>query len=75
MGSRRARGFRHAPGRRRRFGESLLPRFEDSLYCSDNGRWIDPDRSHELISNSLLLLQTLVSLDVRLSEAIHGNAN
>lgn len=56
---------------------SHIRRVRNNLYHGGkfNGRWIDPDRSHELISNSLLLLQTLVSHDVRLSEAIHGNAN
>jgi hypothetical protein len=38
-----------------------------------NARWIDPDRSRELISKALLILETLVPLHKQLSEAIQGN--
>ncbi len=55
---------------------SHIRRARNNLYHGGkfNGRWIDPDRSQELISKSLLLLEKLVTSDARLSEAIHGNA-
>jgi hypothetical protein len=54
---------------------SHIRRVRNNLYHGGkfNGRWIDPDRSHELISKSLLVLRALIPLDMRLSEAIRGN--
>lgn len=54
---------------------SHIRRVRNNLYHGGkfNGRWIDPDRSAELISKSLLLLEYLVNADARLLEAIHGN--
>jgi hypothetical protein len=53
-----------------------LRRVRNNLYHGGkfNGRWIDPDRSRELIGNSLLILEALLERDDRLQEAIHGNA-
>jgi len=53
-----------------------IRRVRNNLYHGGkfNGRWIDPDRSRELIGKSLLLLETLVPLDSGLNEAIHQNA-
>ena len=53
-----------------------IRRVRNNLYHGGkfNGRWIDPDRSAELISKSLLLLEHLVNADARLLEAIQGNA-
>ncbi len=53
-----------------------IRRVRNNLYHGGkfNGRWIDPDRSEELISKSLVLLQYLLNLDSNLQEAIHGNA-
>ena len=45
-----------------------------ALRVQRNGRWIDPDRSRELIGKSLLILEALLERDARLREAIHGNA-
>lgn len=55
---------------------SHIRRVRNNLYHGGkfNGRWLDPDRSAELISKSLLLLERLVSADARLVEAIAGNA-
>lgn len=55
---------------------SHVRRVRNNLYHGGkfNGRWIDPDRSAELISKSLLLLEVLVKADASLLEAIHGNA-
>jgi hypothetical protein len=52
-----------------------LRRVRNNLYHGGkfNGRWIDPDRSRELIGKSLLILEALVDLDARLHEAINGN--
>lgn len=53
-----------------------IRRVRNNLYHGGkfNGRWIAPDRSAELISKSLLLLEKLVNADARLHEAIQGNA-
>lgn len=53
-----------------------IRRVRNNLYHGGkfNGRWIEPDRSAELISKSLTLLERLVKSDVRLLEAIQGNA-
>lgn len=53
-----------------------IRRVRNNLYHGGkfNGRWIDPDRSAELISKSLLLLEHLVQADAKLVEAIQGNA-
>mgnify|MGYP007060064465 CR=1 FL=1 len=53
-----------------------IRRVRNNLYHGGkfNGRWIDPDRSEELLSKSLILLQHLLSTDQNLREAIHGNA-
>lgn len=53
-----------------------IRRVRNNLYHGGkfNGRWLDPDRSTELISKSLLLLEHLVNSDPRLLEAIQGNA-
>jgi hypothetical protein len=55
---------------------SHIRRVRNNLYHGGkfNGRWIDPDRSQELISKSLLLLEALASSNPTLSEAILGNA-
>lgn len=52
-----------------------IRRVRNNLYHGGkfNGRWIDPDRSEELISKSLLLLQRLVNTNAPFREAIHGN--
>ena len=53
-----------------------IRRVRNNLYHGGkfNGRWIDPDRSEELISKSLVLLQYLLDTDHNLQEAINGNA-
>jgi hypothetical protein len=53
-----------------------IRRVRNNLYHGGkfNGRWIDPDRSRELIGKSLLILEALLERDDRLREAIHGNA-
>lgn len=53
-----------------------LRRVRNNLYHGGkfNGRWIDPDRSRELIASSLVILDALVEREGRLREAIHGNA-
>lgn len=53
-----------------------IRRVRNNLYHGGkfHGRWIDPDRSSELISKSLLLLEHLVNADAGLNEAIQGNA-
>ena len=53
-----------------------IRRVRNNLYHGGkfNGRWIDPDRSAELIAKSLLLLEHLVKTDARLLEAIQGNS-
>jgi hypothetical protein len=52
-----------------------IRRVRNNLYHGGkfNGRWFDPDRSVELISKSLLVLQTLQAQNDQLAEAIHGN--
>ena len=54
---------------------SHIRRVRNNLYHGGkfNGRWIDPDRSVELMSKSLQLLDYLIKADVRLLEAIYGN--
>ncbi len=53
-----------------------IRRVRNNLYHGGkfHGQWIDPDRSSELISKSLLLLEHLVNADAGLNEAIQGNA-
>ena len=53
-----------------------LRRVRNNLYHGGkfHGRWIDPDRSGELISRSLALLEHLLANNQVLQEAIHGNA-
>lgn len=53
-----------------------IRRVRNNLYHGGkfHGRWIDPDRSSELISKSLLLLEHLVNTHAGLLEAIQGNA-
>ncbi|QBK04500.1 hypothetical protein DW355_06605 [Hylemonella gracilis] len=53
-----------------------IRRVRNNLYHGGkfHGQWIDPDRSLELLSKSLLLLEHLVSADAGLHEAIQGNA-
>ena len=53
-----------------------IRRTRNNLYHGGKfgSRWIDPDRSHELLRSSHLILQALVPLDEKLSEAIHGAA-
>lgn len=52
-----------------------IRRVRNNLYHGGkfNGRWFDPDRSEELISKSLLVLQALQEQHGDLAEAIHGN--
>lgn len=54
-----------------------IRRVRNNLYHGGkfNGRWIDPDRSQELIGASLCILRALVNADAKLSEAIQGNAS
>jgi hypothetical protein len=54
---------------------SHIRRIRNNLYHGGkfNGRWIDPDRSEQLIGNALLLLESLVPLNEDLSQALHGN--
>lgn len=53
-----------------------IRRVRNNLYHGGkfNSRWIDPDRSEQLISKSLLLLQHLLNKNVPLHEAIHENS-
>jgi len=53
-----------------------IRRVRNNLYHGGkfHGTWIDPDRSRELISKSLSLLETLVNSSEQLLEAIQGNA-
>lgn len=52
-----------------------LRRVRNNLYHGGkfNGRWIDPDRSRELIGSSLGILRALTELDSRVAEAIEQN--
>ncbi len=52
-----------------------IRRVRNNLYHGGkfNGRWIDPDRSQELIGKSLKVLRALVALNPDLSNAINGN--
>lgn len=54
-----------------------IRRVRNNLYHGGkfNGRWFAPDRSNELISKSLLLLDHLVQCNQQLRDAIKGNAN
>lgn len=54
---------------------SHIRRVRNNLYHGGkfNGRWFDPDRSEELISKSLLVLQALQVQHAELADAIHGN--
>ena len=53
-----------------------IRRVRNNLYHGGkfNGRWFAPDRSNELISKSLLLLDHLVQCNQQLRDAIKGNA-
>jgi hypothetical protein len=53
-----------------------LRRVRNNLYHGGkfNGRWIDPDRSWQLIGHSLVILDALLERDDRLQQAIHGNS-
>lgn len=55
---------------------SHIRRARNNLYHGGKfgSRWIDPDRSRELLSSALLLLERLVPLDEKLLEAIRGAA-
>lgn len=55
---------------------SHIRRVRNNLYHGGkfNGRWINPDRSEELIAASLLMLQHLMKCEQQLSEAIQLNA-
>lgn len=52
-----------------------IRRVRNNLYHGGkfHGKWIDPDRSWELISKSVLLLEQMVNADAGLLEAIQGN--
>jgi hypothetical protein len=52
-----------------------IRRVRNNLYHGGkfNGRWIDPDRSAQLMGKAMLILERLVTLDEQLDEAIHGN--
>lgn len=54
-----------------------IRRVRNNLYHGGkfHDRWIDPDRSEELISRSILLLQHLVNTNEHLREAVQGNAS
>ena len=54
---------------------SHIRRVRNNLYHGGkfNGRWLDPDRSEELISRSLLILKALQKQHDQLAEVIHGN--
>ncbi|MAR71000.1 MAG: hypothetical protein CME78_02060 [Halomonas sp.] len=54
---------------------SHIRRVRNNLYHGGkfNGSWLDPDRSEELISRSLLILQALQEQHDELAEAIQGN--
>lgn len=53
-----------------------IRRVRNNLYHGGkfNGNWIDPDRSEELISNSLVVMEALVKVDHDLHTAIQGAA-
>lgn len=53
-----------------------IRRARNNLYHGGKfgARWIDPDRSQELLKASLHILEAQVHLDARLIEAIHGAA-
>jgi hypothetical protein len=55
---------------------SHIRRMRNNLYHGGKfrGWWLEPDRSKELISKSLLLLEALIALHPQLQEAIQGNA-
>jgi hypothetical protein len=52
-----------------------IRRVRNNLYHGGkfNGRWLAPDRSQELISKSLLLLEHLAKSNQQLQEAMQGN--
>ena len=52
-----------------------IRRVRNNLYHGGkfNGRWIDPDRSRELIASALVLLEALIATNDSLAEAIRGN--
>jgi hypothetical protein len=54
-----------------------IRRVRNNLYHGGkfHSNWIDPDRSLELISKSLTLLEALVQSNQQLVEAIQGNAS
>jgi hypothetical protein len=53
-----------------------IKRCRNNLYHGGkfNGRWLEPDRSRELISNSLTVLESLRCKHDKLNEAISGNS-
>lgn len=55
---------------------SHLRRIRNNLYHGGkfNRSWIDPDRSYELISRALCLLEMLLAANQRIKEAVSGNA-
>ena len=52
-----------------------IRRVRNNLYHGGkfNDNWLEPQRSTELISNSLIILQALKEKDANLAAAIHGN--
>jgi len=54
---------------------SHIRRVRNNLYHGGkfNGHWFDPDRSEELISKALLVLQPLEVINNDIAEAIRGN--
>lgn len=53
-----------------------IRRVRNNLYHGGkfNGRWIEPDRSEELITTALLLLQHLQRTDAELRDVLDGNS-
>lgn len=54
---------------------SHIRRVRNNLYHGGkfNGRWFDPDRSQELLGNSLIILEELKNTNEDLNAAISGN--
>lgn len=52
-----------------------IRRVRNNLYHGGkfNGKWIDPDRSEDLISMSLVIMEALVEGDHELHAAVQGN--
>lgn len=53
-----------------------IRRVRNNLYHGGkfNGRWIEPDRSEELVTKALLLLQHAGRIDTKLREVLSGNS-